>query len=124
MNWKAIIIYGTCLSVAQIVLGFLSGLFGASSLLSAWNLASLVICTALFTLLAARIRVRTFAHACLTLGFYGVISLVLTALVSAFLGNVPPLFIALEWLELIVSLAVGLSIGSAIRSKRATPREA
>ena len=125
MNWKAIIIYGACLSIADFAVGFAAGFFGAKPLFSAWDLASFVICTALFAHLAIRNRVRPLAHACLVLAFYGVIWLALAALELALLGSVPPLLlIGLDWLGLIVSMAIGISIGSALRPAPGSPREA
>ena len=115
MNCKEVIVYGTCLSISQIAAGFASGFFGASPPFSAWDLASIVICTAVFAHLATRNRVRPFAHACLALAFYGIIWLALAALASGFLGSVSPQLIGLEWLGLLVAMAVGVSIGSAIR---------
>ena len=124
MNWKIIIAYGACLSIAQITAGFAAGFFGTTSLFSAWDLASFVICTLLFAHLATRNRYRPVVHACLALVFYAVISLALAALTSDFLGKVPTTLIGLEWLGLIISMVIGVSIGRALRHAPASPREA
>jgi hypothetical protein len=121
VNWKAIVIYGIGLSITQIAIGFAAGFFGANSLLSVWDLASFAMCTALFVHLAIRHKNRPLTHACLALAFYGGIWLALAALVSGFLSSVPPLLIGLEWLGLVVSMAVGLSIGKAIRHAPGEP---
>ena len=122
MNWKRIIIYGACLSAVQIGAGFAAGLFRTASVFSAWDVASLVLCTFLFAKLA--IRDRPLAHACLVLAFYAVISIVMAAFTTRFLSGVPATLIALEWLGIIFSMAIGLSIGRALLQAPGIKREA
>ena len=124
MNWKAISGYGACLSITQISLGVAAGFFDASSQLSVWDFLSFVIATALFTLLTIRNKDRPLLHAVLSLAFYGVISLAFAALISGFLGKASPLLTGLEWLGLIISMAIGVIIGKVFGPRQGEPREA
>ncbi|MGY0653096.1 hypothetical protein ACW7GZ_14805 [Luteimonas sp. A537] len=118
MNWKTIILGAAALLVAQTLVGFVEGGFGASSVRSALaqlllgSLASLLLTTAIFWAMATRTDARPFVHACLALTLVVALSLALASLMSYLFGTKPHLvLVAVEWITLLVALLVGTTLG-------------
>jgi hypothetical protein len=128
MNWGKIVIYASLLFFAQMVIGITEGFFspGASSSdpteISYWRilsyLTSVIVCTFIFAHMAAHQTVRPFAHACLSLVFYGAASLGVSVAFNVWFGYVPTSRVFLEWLGLVVALSAGVVVGRAIGRKR------
>ncbi|MDQ1091508.1 hypothetical protein QE400_000921 [Xanthomonas sacchari] len=110
MNWKSILAYAALLFLFQCGVGFLSGLFDLGGLVNAWTLLSFLLCAALFAHLALRVAQHRLAHACLALVVYAAVDVV-AALLLPGLGEVPTMFVILEWLQLLSSTGCGLLIG-------------
>ncbi|MCI2261160.1 hypothetical protein [Xanthomonas indica] len=111
MNWKAILAYAALLFLFHCGVGFLSGLFDLGGLVNAWTLLSFLLCATLFVHLALRVAQHHLAHACLVLVVYAAVADVVAALLPPDLGDVPTMFVILEWLQLLASTGCGLLIG-------------
>ncbi|WP_129582938.1 hypothetical protein [Solilutibacter tolerans] len=120
MNWSSVVKLALVLFIAQVIAGFLDGLLippgGSLSWYFAGHAASLVVCSAIFAFFAVRNSARAFAHAWLGLLLQALIGLAFSLTLSILLGDLSWTSIALEWVVLILALAIGTSIGISVRN--------
>jgi len=121
INWREIITYGFCLFIAQVSFGFAVGFFfpHVGVPFHAGDIASFLVCLAIFAHLASRHSSRPFFHACLALGFYYALSLPFDATIWALLGGVPISLMVQELLSLIAAMLAGVGLSYVLRRKAA-----
>ena len=114
MNWKLIVVHGVAVSVVQLTTGVAEGYFNSQpgSLFSAFSVLSFMACVGIFGHLGVRQTDRPFVHAYAALALYAIVSLVVGAALSRMTGAEHWIFIAIEWLSLVVAATFGVTVGS------------
>jgi hypothetical protein len=117
LNWTALSALVVTLFLARFATGVIAGMFfPAGSLGQLMGLALLfVLCLAAFAIFAFRHHRRPFLNAAVALGVSIAMGLALAAMYGARVQSFPWSVVALQWTVLVISMVLGISVGSAAK---------
>jgi len=117
VNWGKITAYAVALFAAQASIGFFEGVFAPASVRTtlASCLVSFIVCGIIFAHLAVHQPFKPFAHAWAALLLQIAAAAALSQALAAWLGSIPVVTVALEWLVLCFALLAGTALGSSLR---------
>ena len=117
LNWTALSALVVALFLARFTTGVIEGmLFPAGSLGQLMGLSLLfVLCFAAFAIFAFRHHPRPFLNAAVALGVSIAMGLALAAVYGASIQSFPWSVVAVQWAVMVISMVVGISVGSAAR---------
>ena len=120
MNLKKVLSYGLALFIAQVAIGFATGLTNHVGWLVASTAVSIAVCAAIFAHFAAHQAQHPFIHALCALMIQFGLGLLLAQLLSGWVGSMPAMIVMFELITMLVALLIGTSLGVQI-SRRSRP---